>query len=433
MKPYAEYKPTEVFWQPRAPKHWIVRKLKHVLIKLDRSRSTGAELLVCTNKGTVIRRGDSKLGLVADNDEIYQGVAKGDLLIHGMDTWHGAIAVSSEDGMCTPVVHVCDSSENKSFIAYYLRNMAVGKVFKLISNGVRQNTSDFRSWDKVSELSIILPPPDEQAKIVAYLDAKTAKIDRLIKLKEREIELLQEKKQAVISQVVTRGLDPNVELVDSGVGWISKIPKGWKVVSFKSLFDFKKGLNITKDDLVETGCAVISYGQIHSKFNDGLHLDSSLLRFVPHALTDEKSCLCVGDIVFADTSEDIEGCGNAILVDSESRVYGGYHTLIAKARKPNVSLFLSALFRARIWREQLWRKVNGVKVYSVTQKVFSGVTVIIPDDSEVSVLNDHILKSVAEANYGVRLIQKQIALLREYRTRLISDAVTGRIDLREVS
>ena len=195
--------PTGVFWQPRMPIGWSVKKCRHVLQKLSRPRPQDAELLVCTNKGTVNKRGDAKIGLVSDDETIYQGVAAGDLLIHGMDTWHGAIAVSEFDGMCTPVVHVCDSAENKAFVAYCFQNMARGKLFKLISNGVRQNTSDFRSWEKVARLPLVLPSRDEQDCIVAYIEARTAKIDEAVKAKKREVELLEELKQSLIAETVT--------------------------------------------------------------------------------------------------------------------------------------------------------------------------------------------------------------------------------------
>ena len=196
-------KPSGVFWQPMMPAHWVVRKLKYVLSKLRRERYPDAELLVCTNKGKVIKRGESKMGLVSDDISIYQGVKQGDLLIHGMDTWHGAVAVSDDDGMCTPVVHVCDSRDDKRFIAYYLRNMAKGRVFKLISNGVRQNTSDFRSWEKLAAIPIILPPLSEQKEIVEYIERKTAKIDELAQKLEDEIKKLKEFRERLVADVVT--------------------------------------------------------------------------------------------------------------------------------------------------------------------------------------------------------------------------------------
>lgn len=186
MKRYEKYKDSGVQWMGEIPEHWEETKLKYVLSKLSRVKQPDAELLVCSNKGKVIKRGDSKLGLVAESDEIYQGVHKNDLLIHGMDTWHGAIAISDYDGMCTPVVHVCESNQNKHYVAYYLQFMAQANVFKLISNGIRQNTSDFRSWDKVGAIPIILPTLLEQRAIVDYLKDKTHKIDQYVAERERE-------------------------------------------------------------------------------------------------------------------------------------------------------------------------------------------------------------------------------------------------------
>lgn len=202
-----------IFWQPLIPQNWSVTKLKHVLTKLDRPRGPEDELLVCSNSGEVKIRGDSKLGLVADSDEIYQGVRCGDLLIHGMDTWHGAIAVSNYNGMCTPVVHVCDSAQNKKYIALYLRNMANQKVFKLISNGVRQNTSDFRSWGKVGTILIPIPPIEEQNAIVEYIESKTNKIDTMVEALKAEIDRLTEYKQRLISDVVTGQIDVRCEQI----------------------------------------------------------------------------------------------------------------------------------------------------------------------------------------------------------------------------
>ena len=213
LNPDVPMKDSGIFWQPLIPMNWSVTKLKHVLSKLDRPRRPDDELLVCSNSGDVKKRGDSKLGLVADSDEIYQGVRCGDLLIHGMDTWHGAIAVSNYDGMCTPVVHVCDSTQNKKYIALYLRNMANQKVFKLISNGVRQNTSDFRSWGKVGTILIPIPPIEEQNAIVEYIESKTNKIDTTIEALRAEIDRLTEYKRRLISDVVTGQIDVRGEQI----------------------------------------------------------------------------------------------------------------------------------------------------------------------------------------------------------------------------
>lgn len=194
-------------WIGEYPKGWRETRLKNVATKLNHKVMPNAELLVCSNSGSVNKRGDSKLGLVAASDDIYQGVREGDLLIHGMDTWHGAIAISNYNGMCTPVVHVCDSHENKRYLAYYLRSLAFLKVYKKITNGVRENTSDFRSWDKAGTINMLIPPIEEQNAIVEYLDKKTFEIDTLITSIQKQITLVKELRAKIIADVVTGKID----------------------------------------------------------------------------------------------------------------------------------------------------------------------------------------------------------------------------------
>ena len=211
---------SEIYWLTEYPSTWHVTKLKYILKKHRREVPPNAELLICSNSGEVTKRGDGKLGLVAASDDIYQGVKTGDLLIHGMDTWHGAIAISNFDGMCTPVVHVCTCREEKRFVAYYLKMMAYTKVFKAISNGVRQNTSDFRSWDKVGDLLICLPDISEQVAIADELDKLTDATKKGIACFERHIEKLVDLRTRLISDVVTgqidvRGIEvPTFEYID---------------------------------------------------------------------------------------------------------------------------------------------------------------------------------------------------------------------------
>lgn len=206
---------SEIYWLKSVPKDWRVTRLKHILKKQQRPIPENAELLICSNSGEVKIRGESKMGLVAESDDIYQGVKQGDLLIHGMDTWHGAIAVSDFDGMCTPVVHVCTSKESVRFVAYYLKMMAYTKVFKAISNGVRQNTSDFRSWDKAGALYIALPSLEEQEMISDKIDDAILKINNSISVINREIDALKEYRTRLISDVVTGQVDVRgVEIPD---------------------------------------------------------------------------------------------------------------------------------------------------------------------------------------------------------------------------
>ena len=202
-------------WIGQIPAAWTETRAKNVLIKLTRQVQPDDDFLICSNKGKVYFRGDTKIGLTSDSEDIYQGVRSGDLLIHGMDTWHGAIAVSDIDGKCTPVVHVCDSTQNKRYIAYYLQALAFKKVYKAISNGVRENTSDFRSWSKAGNILLVLPPVCEQGEIAGYLDGKCTIIDQFIEKLKAEISFVEEYRTRLISDLVTGKVDiRNIEIPD---------------------------------------------------------------------------------------------------------------------------------------------------------------------------------------------------------------------------
>ena len=187
----------------RINSEWCLTKLGYICQKLNRPVPEKAEALICSNKGKVVLREDVSVGLISENDRMYQGVKVGDLCIHGMDTWHGAIAVSSLNGKITTVVHCCDSREDKRFIAYYLQMLAFKKVYKAISNGVRGNTSDFRSWDKAGDIYIVLPNKETQQQIADYLDKKCKEIEGVIAEKQSQIETLESYKKSLIYEYVT--------------------------------------------------------------------------------------------------------------------------------------------------------------------------------------------------------------------------------------
>ena len=151
-------------------KNWSITKIGHICTKLNRTFNANSPALLCSNNGKVIYRPEAMKGKMLSEDHAMQGIHQGDIAIHGMDTWHGAIALSNYNGKITRVVHVCQSTEDNRFIVYYLQTLAYLGVYKLISNGVRGNTSDFRSWNKVKNIPIPIPSRKEQQDICDYLD-----------------------------------------------------------------------------------------------------------------------------------------------------------------------------------------------------------------------------------------------------------------------
>lgn len=197
-------KDSGIFYMGPIKETWSISKIGYICTKLSRGFLPEDTALVCSNKGKVLVRDENAVGKMVSEDNAMQGIKKGDIAIHGMDTWHGAIALSEYDGKITRVVHVCDSTEDKRFVVYYMQYLAFQGVYKLISNGVRGNTSDFRSWDKVKDIYIPLPESrEEQKKICDHLDLVCKEIETAIDNKREQLDILEQYKKTTIYEYVT--------------------------------------------------------------------------------------------------------------------------------------------------------------------------------------------------------------------------------------
>ena len=219
---------------------------------------------------------------------------------------------------------------------------------------------------------------------------------------------------------------------ESGLDWLDNIPSGWKIERMKNQFLYTKGLNITKADLTEAGLAVVSYGQIHSKENSGTTLKDDLLRFISSeniAVTD-KSKLSSGDIVFADTSEDYAGLGNAVYMDRDrdTDTYAGYHTIIARPNEPAYAKYFAYLFKSEAWRSQLCMRASGIKVFSVTQRMLNDVTLIMPPSVELPPIISYLDDRCAKIDTIIAEAKTSIEEYKELKQAVIYDAVTKGLD-----
>lgn len=279
-----------------------------------------------------------------------------------------------------------------------------------------------------SRIKIPVPLKDTQDKISAYLDTKCAEIDRSMELARQGIDTLKAYRMSVITEAVTKGLDPDVPMKDSGVPWIGEIPEGWEVRKFKDIFIFDRGLPITKENLIETGIPVLSYGQIHAKKNTGTTVNTELLRFVSQIYLDthRESLLNVGDILFADTSEDYDGIGNSIYIDLEQKIFAGYHTIICRPIINLQTKYLPYLFQTDVWRSQIRANVSGIKVFSITQKLLRDTFIIFPPLSEQHRIAAYLDAKCAEIDAIIARKQELLDKLAAYKKSLIYECVTGK-------
>lgn len=220
------------------------------------------------------------------------------------------------------------------------------------------------------------------------------------------------------------------KMKNSGIEWIGEIPEDWEIRSFKIHFQLEKGLSITKENLIETGYPVISYGQIHSKKNFGTKVNDSLIKFVNNEyLKTSQHCLAnKNDFIFADTSEDTDGIGNFIFIDRARPIFAGYHTIIARPTNIYFPKYYAYLFYADCWRNQLRSYAAGIKVFSITKKLLSHTNIINPPKTQQVAIANFLDEKCALIDRLVERHQKVIEKLKAYRQSVISEAVTRGLD-----
>ena len=216
------------------------------------------------------------------------------------------------------------------------------------------------------------------------------------------------------------------KMYNYGDNWIGNIPVEWDVVPLKSLFSFGKGLPITKADLKEEGVPVISYGQIHAKFNTGTYVNENLIRYVDrdYLHTNPESLTKKNDFLVADTSEDLSGCGNCVYVDKNIQLFAGYHTIILRSLKNKDNKYLAYLFRTDAWRSQIRESLTDVKLFSISKKVLKTTSVILPSDDEQRYIVEYLDSQCGSIDEAISRHQTIIEKLEVYRKAVITHTVT---------
>lgn len=437
MKRYPKYKDSGIQWLGQIPEHWETKQLRSFLDLFSEKGHGDAQLLSVTRELGVIKRDkenkEENHNFVPEDLSGYKYVERGDFVINKMKAWQGSYAVSDFDGIVSPAYYTCKlRGVNKEFFSRAIRSKAYVGFFASYSKGIRVG-----QWDldpiALKSIPFFLPPIAEQEKIVAFIDTKTNQIDGFISEREKQLQALTELRQTIISEVVTRGLNPDAPLKDSGVAFIGLIPAHWTVEPFGRHFTYFKGLPITKADLRPEGVAVISYGQVHSKQNTGLTMSENLVRRVSkdYLQTHPQCLLQTSDFVFADTSEDIEGAGNFAYNDYADSIFAGYHTLVARPIDLPYPKYYACLFRSSQWKSQVGSLVNGVKVFSITRGILKKSYILMPPIEEQRAIVEYIDSKCKHINDTIAQIESEITHLKEYKQRLIADAVTGAINVQE--
>ena len=239
VRHYENMQESGVEWIGMVPTGWKICRGKVILKPLQRKVLESDEVITCFRDGEVtLRKNRREDGFTNSILEIgYQGIDPGDLVVHGMDGFAGAIGISDSRGKASPVLNVLDSLENKRYLMYYLRMLAYRDVFVSLATGIRIRSCDLR-WNKLANLPFLLPDRGTQEKIAKFLDNKCFEIENTIANIKSTIAEYKDWKSSIIHEAVTKGLTPNVEMKVSGIEWIGQIPAHWSIGKIKQVSEF---------------------------------------------------------------------------------------------------------------------------------------------------------------------------------------------------
>ena len=433
LKPYAAYKESGLPWLGDIPEHWASERAKWLFTKMDRAVRDDDEVVTCFRDGVVTLRKNRRLRGFTEATVYsgYQGIRKGDLVIHGMDAFAGAIGVSDSDGKSTPVYNVCQPRPgvSASYYAHLVRQMSQSQWILALAKGIRERSTDFR-FEMFGNQRVPLPPPNEQAAIVRFLDWANGRLERAIRAKRKVIALLNEQKQAIIHRAVTRGLDPTVPLKSSGIPWLGDIPQHWEVWRISRFA--KVGNGSTPSRAQPRYWNGGSYPWLNSsQINRGM-IDSADQFVTRTAL---KEChlprVPAGSVLVAITGQG-KTRGMAAVLSIEATI--NQHVAYITPRVPVVNPeFLHLLLSAAYAQLRAISDDSGSTKGALTCEDIKRFKLPIPPLDEQAALLNRIRIETSTLDATRSRLEREIELLREYRTRLVADVVTGKLDVREAA
>ncbi len=427
---YPEYKDSGMLWMGEVPSHWKPLPVR-ACYETGKTPNTGLQettVLSLSYGSIIVKPGDINHGLVPASFETYQIIEPDDIVIRPTDLqndWRSKrVGIARQRGVITSAYMRLRTTEKlTSDYGYaYLNNCDLRKVFYGLGSGVRQNLS----WDDLKYLPVFVPPMEEQEAIMHFLDQETSKIDALVAEQQRLIELLKEKRQAVISHAVTKGLNPNAPMKPSGIPWLGDVPEHWQVTTIKHLCkEITDGAHISP----ETDGGV--YDFVSTKDIDGETIDfENCLKTSPSNYEYLLKTGCkpfAGDVLFSK-----DGTIGRTIVVSEERDFVVASSLIILRLDGDAidSNFTHFLCQSHVIQSQVDRYVRGAGLPRLSITNLKKVVGCFPPVSEQIEIAIHLSDACNRYESLIAEAHTAIACLQERRTALISAAVTGKIDVR---
>ncbi len=427
LKPYPDYKDSGVLWLGHFPSHWEQRALWTISsLRAQRNPGNLPLLSIFLNRG-VIPYGDGGGQVHAPSLDLskYQVVAPGDFVLNNQQAWRGSVGVSRHHGIISPAYIVLRLSDklDSSFANYLMRCPRMVDQFVAASKGVGDIQRQI-FWPFLRTVQVPIPNSHEQAAIVRFLDHTNGRIERAIRAKRKLITLLNEQKQAIIHRAVTRGLDPTVPLKPSGIPWLAKPPAHWKWIAIKRLLSrMDYG---TSEASTETGCIrVLTMGNIQK--GEVIMPRSGGLDVVPDSLLLEHH-----DLLFTRTNgnPDLVGKVGIFRGQLSDRVSFASYLVRLRVKRSHEPQWLHMLLNSSAF----WPFARSHALVNLQTNLnstrYGQFPVPVPPANEQSRIIEWVAEACKSLNTALARTEREITLFREYRTRLVADVVTGKLDVR---
>ena len=427
MERYNEYKDSGVQWLGEIPSHWELKHLRNFLTIFSEKGHGDKQLLSVTReKGVILRDKDNKEenhNFVPDDLSGYKHLCAGDFVINKMKSWQGSYGVSEYEGIVSPAYFTCKlRGVDPKFFSRAIRSKAYIGFFMQYSKGIRVDQWDLDP-NSMKDIPFVLPTLPEQQAIATYLDTATAKIDEAIAQQQKMIDLLNERKQIIINNAVTKGLNPDAPMKDSGVDWIGEIPEHWEVMKLKHVTS-KIGSGSTPRGGAEVyQDSGIMFLRSQNVYNDGLKLDD-----VAHIVDGVHQKMKGTQVKYNDILYNITGgsIGRCCCYDREDEANVNQHVSIVRP-KGIIAKYLMYNLQSDNAQRQLRETLKGGNREGLAAVTFKEFLILTCPKEEQNQIVSHIERMFVNIDRAISNATKQISLLQERKQIIINDVVTGKV------
>ena len=430
---YPKYKDSGVEWLGEVPEHWEIERFRHQFRESpEKIEDTvvGPMLSVSGYRGIEVKEYDDENRRRSDEDLVgYRIVRPGQLVVNTMWLNYAGLGVSEYEGHVSPAyrAYAFSGELEGRFAHHLLRSAAYVQGYTQLLTGVRPNSLQM-SRDDLMSFPVIVPPRGDQIQIAAFLDRETAKIDELVAEQQRLMELLKEKRKAVISHAVTKGLNPDAPRKPSGVEWLGEVPAHWEVGRLKRYWSVTDCKHVTAE-FVEDGIPLASIREVQGHWVDLSRAKQTTEHFF-EILSEGSRLPEVGDLIFSRNAT----VGEVAQVGPQHpRFAMGQDVVLLRKLLPDYSSdYLQQVIRSPAIERQLENVMIGSTFKRVNVEEICSFMVPMPPPSEQSSISGHLSEATAQFAELETAAQGAITLLTERRAAMISAAVTGQIDVRSL-